>query len=84
VGGRPRGDDWAVCATHREAIRRWLDGHIRLTKIRKLLAIRAQSAVDRFTSNAYDLVIEGDSYRPRFKPHLTTAAAKPSGKERSR
>ena len=38
VGGRPRGDDWAVCATHREAIRRWLDGHIRLTKIRKLLA----------------------------------------------
>ena len=47
--------------------------------------IRAQSAVDRFTSNAYDLVIEGDSYRPRLKPHLTTtAAAKPSGKERSR
>ena len=37
TGGRPRGDDWAVCATHREAIRRWLDGHIRLTKIRKLL-----------------------------------------------
>ena len=38
TGGRPRGEDWAVCATHREAIRRWLDGHIRLTKIRKLLA----------------------------------------------
>ena len=33
--------------------------------------LRAQSAVDRFTSNAYDLVIEGESYRPRLKPHLT-------------
>lgn len=25
--------------------------------------VRAQSAIDRFTSNAYDLVIEGESYR---------------------
>jgi DNA replication protein DnaC len=33
--------------------------------------IRAQSAIDRFTSNAYDLVIEGESYRPRLKPRLT-------------
>ena len=41
--------------------------------------VRAQSAIDRFTSNAYDLVIEGESYRPRLKPRLAK-----EGKERSR
>jgi len=30
--------------------------------------VRAQSAIDRFTGNAYDLVVEGQSYRPRQKP----------------
>jgi DNA replication protein DnaC len=30
--------------------------------------IRAQSAVDRFTGNAYDFLIEGESYRSRQKP----------------
>jgi DNA replication protein DnaC len=30
--------------------------------------VRAQSTIDRFANNAFDLVIEGDSYRPRLKP----------------
>jgi DNA replication protein DnaC len=33
--------------------------------------VRAQSAIDRFTSNSFDLVIEGESYRGRLKPSLT-------------
>ncbi len=31
----------------------------------------AQSAIDRFFNNAYDLVVEGESYRPRLKPTVT-------------
>src|SRR5436853_5452963 len=33
--------------------------------------VRAQSAIDRFTSNSYDLVIDGESYRRRLKPKLS-------------
>ena len=32
--------------------------------------VRAQSAIDLFTSNAYDFVIDGESYRPRQTPKL--------------
>jgi hypothetical protein len=30
--------------------------------------VRAQGAIDRLTSNASDLIIEGESYRDRLKP----------------
>lgn len=33
----------------------------------------AQALVDRFTNNAYDLVIEGESYRKKQKPRLKPA-----------
>jgi len=31
---------------------------------------QAQCALDRFTSNVYDLVIDGESYGSRLKPTL--------------
>lgn len=38
----------------------------------------AQSAVDRFKNNAFDLVIEGESYRARLKPQLESLGPPPS------
>jgi DNA replication protein DnaC len=40
--------------------------------------VRAQSAIDRFTGNAYDLVMDGDTYRPRQKPRLDGTRAETS------
>lgn len=37
-GGRPRGDTWQQCDAQRDAIQRWLQQGVRLSKIRKLLA----------------------------------------------
>lgn len=35
--------------------------------------LRAQSAIDRFTNNSYDLVLDGESYRSRMKPKVSPA-----------
>lgn len=41
-------------------------------------ALLAQSAVDRFKNNAFDLVVDGESYRARLKPNIETLGPPPS------
>ncbi len=37
-----------------------------------------QSAVDRFKNNAYDLVVDGESYRERLKPDVDNEGPPPA------
>jgi hypothetical protein len=37
TGERARGESWTLCELHRGQIRSWLDGRVRLSKVRKLL-----------------------------------------------
>jgi len=50
--------------------------------------IRAQAAIDRFTSRSFDLVLEGESYRSRLKPSVeglqSGQIAKPPTKSKKR
>ena len=44
--------------------------------------VRAQSAIDRFCGNSYDLVMDGESYRPRQKPQLKPTKTKAPTRKR--
>jgi DNA replication protein DnaC len=46
--------------------------------------ILAQSAIDRLAHNAYQVVIEGDSYRKRQRPGHTDSVPPPPRKPRRR
>ena len=44
--------------------------------------VRAQAAIDRFTSNAYDLIIEGESYRSGSSPLVAPRASTHAGQRK--
>jgi DNA replication protein DnaC len=74
-------DELETADTHELVTARHQTGSIVLTSNRDpsewlgILAdpFLAQALVDRFTNNAYDLVIEGESYRKKQKPRLKPA-----------
>jgi len=45
-------------------------------------ALLAQSAVDRFKNNAFDLVVDGESYRSRLKPDIEKLGPPPAAPAR--
>jgi len=46
--------------------------------------LHAQALVDRFTNNAYDLIVEGESYRKRQKPRLSNDGRPSAARSASR
>lgn len=47
-------------------------------------ALLVQSAVDRFKNNAFDLIVDGESYRARLKPNTETLGPPPSAPAKKR
>jgi hypothetical protein len=47
-------------------------------------ALLAQSAIDRLQSAAYELILEGESYRHRQKPGLDVGGTSPRSPRRRR